>query len=62
MIIMGKAKKTHVETSQRGKLSGLSSIAQNAESGISCEAVFEGKEFFKIIFHYFHKKALFMCL
>lgn len=39
MIIMGNAKKTQVETSQSGKLSGLSSIAQNAESAISLEAV-----------------------
>lgn len=39
MITMGKAKKTQVETSHNGKLSGLSSIAQNAESGISSEAV-----------------------
>jgi hypothetical protein len=32
---MGNAKKTQVDTSHSGKLSGLSSIAQKAESGIS---------------------------
>lgn len=34
IITIGNAKKTHVDTSHSGKLPGLSSIAQNAESGI----------------------------
>jgi hypothetical protein len=38
---MGNAKKTHVDTSHRGNLSGFSSIAQNADSGIFSFA--EGK-------------------
>lgn len=36
---MGNAKKTHVDTSHSGNDSGLSSIAQNAESGISSLAM-----------------------
>lgn len=43
---MGSAKKTHVDTSQSGNLSGLSSIAQNAESGISLCAVEENNEMY----------------
>ena len=39
IITMGNAKKTHVDTSHKGNLSGYSSIAQNAESGISSFAV-----------------------
>jgi hypothetical protein len=41
IITMGKAKKTHVDTSHSGNCSGFSSIAQNAESGISTFAVNE---------------------
>jgi hypothetical protein len=43
IITIGKAKKTHVDTSHSGNCSGFSSIAQNAESGISTFAVNEKK-------------------
>lgn len=44
MITIGNAKKTHVDNSHNGNLSGLSSIAQNAESGISSLAIVGGGE------------------
>lgn len=43
IITIGNAKKTHVDTSHSGNLSGLSSIAQNAESRIFSLAVNEKK-------------------
>lgn len=44
IIIMGKQKKIAVDTSHSGNLSGLSSMAQNAESGISWFAGEETKK------------------